>query len=317
MKNIFKIVFLGLFIFQLISCKNDDDGGTSVYIKPYAEQLPIDEAAIENYLLTHYLDADNEIKVIDASQTPLKNHPNLNLKEVYVDVLDLTYKLYYLKLDEGWSEGNNPSVLDSTFVTYKGTLLDGTLFDTAVDPVWFTLDNVVRGWSEIIPFFKSGKSELQQNGIVNYSDFGNGIMIIPSAFGYYSGSQGVIPPYSPLVFSFQLKKVRYRDHDRDKVLTKDELVYNPITGVTTFLDTDNDGILDYNDVDDDGDGILTKEEIRFTYVQDGLTKNGYYPFNGADVDDPLTPYDDTKGIPSCNGDFTDPNRIRRHLMKCN
>ena len=50
------------------------------------------------------------------------------------------------------------------------------------------------------------------------------------------------------------------------------------------------------DVDDDGDGINTKTEIKNT------TTGLYYDFDF---------------IPGCDGKNTDPARIKRHLVKCN
>ena len=100
------------------------------------------------------------------------------------------------------------------------------------------------------------------------------------------------------------------DHDRDGILSMHE--YGPNFDEDP-IDTDGDGRPDYLDVDDDADGVLTKTERSFTYL-DGLeTKTAYYPYSGALVDDPATPYDDTRGIPSCSGDFTTPTRLRRHL----
>ena len=68
-----------------------------------------------------------------------------------------------------------------------------------------------------------------------------------------------------------------------------------------------------HDFDDDNDGTLTKEEIKFSYLDGLITKTSWYPFNGAAVDDPSTPYDDTKGIPSCSGDYFTTTRIRKHI----
>ena len=65
------------------------------------------------------------------------------------------------------------------------------------------------------------------------------------------------------------------------------------TGVINPDDTDGDGIPDFLDVDDDGDGISTKKEI--------TDANGVvYPF---------------AAIPSCDGNTTNPARIKKHLDK--
>lgn len=310
MKNIFKVICFVLLATIFSGCPKDDEVALTPP-RPFAEQKVVDEAAIEEFLLTHYLDSNNEIQVISSpNQIPLKNRTDiLNFKEVVFE--SLTYKLYYLKLDEGWSEGDKPTILDSTFVSYKGTTLDLNVFEVVTDPVWLTLDGLIKGWAEIVPLFSSGRSSVMPNGVINYEDFGNVIMIIPSAFGYYSVFRENIPAYSPLVFSIQLKKVRYRDHDLDKILTKDEL-YNDDG---SFRDTDGDGILDCYDQDDDGDGFLTKTEI--TKPIPFLGSSLYYPYDPI-IDNPLTPLVDEsepKGIPSISGDGVTPTRLRRHLDK--
>jgi hypothetical protein len=104
--------------------------------------------------------------------------------------------------------------------------------------------------------------------------------------------------------------VRYKDHDGDKILSKDEYG-GPTSG--TPLDTDGDGKPNYADFDDDNDGRLTKDEIKYTYLDGLITKTAWYPYQGILVDVPSTPIDETKGIPSCSGNFTLPTRIRKHL----
>ena len=121
-------------------------------------------------------------------------------------------------------------------------------------------------------------------------------MFIPSGLAYFNLSRGAnIPVYSNLAFQVKLKGLRYNDHDRDKILSKDE-TYNP-TGDTDIglfnQDTDNDGIPDFLDNDDDGDGVLTRNELKIP----GTIPQLYYQFND---------------IPACNGDQTDPSRLKRH-----
>lgn len=310
MKNIFKVFcFLGLVVF-FIACKSDD----SIDItppKPYAEQKPIDDAAIEEFLTTHFVTVDADFnttfEVIPSggTQTPIKNMSNL--KSFVVNRNDLDYTLYYLELNEGI--GESPIKVDSAFVTYKGTLFDGTVFDTAEAPVWFDLQDVIPGWGEIVPKFKTGESFENPNGTVTYQNYGAAVMFLPSSFAYYNSSIGVIPAYSPLIFNFKLIDQHHIDHDSDRIPS----VYEYYASDGSILDTDGDDVPDYLDVDDDNDGILTKEEIKFTYLDGTVTKKSYYNFNGAPTDDPSTPFDDTKGIPDCNGDFTSATRLRKHL----
>jgi hypothetical protein len=64
-------------------------------------------------------------------------------------------------------------------------------------------------------------------------------------------------------------------------------------------DTDGDGIPNFLDVDDDGDGYGTKKIKRPNITVCSSTANGYYPYSGAANDDPLTPnIDERQGIPA-------------------
>ena len=320
MKNSLKVLCLVVLATFFAGCPKDD----AVAIqppKPFAEQLPIDAAAIDDFLATHFVTVDAEYNTTftliepGGTQTPIKDMPNLKSKDVFRN--DLTYTLYYLELNPGDINGESPIKVDSSFVSYEGMLLNKTVFDAAESPVWFRLDEVIAGWGEIIPEFRAGTTSENPDGSgsVIYENFGAGVMFLPSAFAYYNSSVGAtIPAYSPLIFSFKLISQKHRDHDNDRVLSVFE--YYDANG--NVLDTDGDGVPNYLDIDDDGDGFLTKQEIRFTYLDGTITKTEYYPFNGASIDNPLTPFDETKGIPSCSGDFTTPTRIRKHLdPNCN
>lgn len=322
MKSLIKIVLvLGLFI-GVYSCQ-PDDSTTITPARPYDEVYEEDILKIEEFLDTHYVTVDGDFNTVftkipdGGSQTPVSDMPELEFKEV--DLHDITYKVYYLKLREG--TGESPTRVDSTLVAYKGntiykgtvdgvTVYDQSVFEENVNPIWFNLDGVIKGWAEIIPRFKMGTYSSNPDGTISFQDFGVGVVFIPSGLAYFNSSRPGIQAYSNLVFNFKLHNLRRMDHDRDGILSMHE--YGPNFDEDP-IDTDSDGRPDYLDVDDDADGVLTKTERSFTYL-DGLeTKTAYYPYSGALVDDPATPYDDTRGIPSCSGDFTTPTRLRRHL----
>jgi hypothetical protein len=243
-----------------------------------------------------------------------------------VELHDIKYKLYYLVLREG--VGESPTNVDGVLAAYKGDYLSrktvadvATLMPTVFEEVKFPSSMVdlygyIRGWKEIYPQFRTGKSYSNPtgDGTVVHEDFGAGVMFIPSGLAYYSSGQGNIPAYAPLVFSFKLYAMQRLDHEYvmngnfsvptpdgiksyqedlngdGYVWTKGELS----TGVNNPDDTDKDGIPDFLDLDDDGDGYSTKQEIKNPAT--GLA----YPF----VD-----------IPSCSGNTTDPLRIKKYLDK--
>jgi MYXO-CTERM domain-containing protein len=72
------------------------------------------------------------------------------------------------------------------------------------------------------------------------------------------------------------------DDDGDGILTKDEL--GPM-GATKPLDTDGDGKADYLDSDDDNDGLLTKDELGPMGAAKPLDTDGDAKFDYLDADD--------------------------------
>jgi hypothetical protein len=150
-------------------------------------------------------------------------------------------------------------------------------------------------------------------------------MFLPSGLGYYNIAQSTIPAYSPLIFSIKLFELERFDQDSDGIpsyledLDGDRYIYLLEEDVVNPDDTDGDGFPDYLDLDDDGDLVLTRTE-RIQYIDPVTEEKFYYSYNGASVDDPLTPYDETQGIPSCGTtpDYTSPTRLRRYLdSTCN
>lgn len=102
--------------------------------------------------------------------------------------------LQYEVLKEG--TGVQPDATDKVTVHYKGTLIDGTVFDSSYDrgqPASFGLNQVIRGWTEGLQLMKEG---------AKYK------LYIPYQLGYGErGAGGSIPGYSTLVFEVELIKV--------------------------------------------------------------------------------------------------------------
>ncbi len=274
----------------MVGCPSTDNG-TETVVRPYAEVYNEDLIEIEDFMDSHFItvDADYNVEFTEITTTtpgiPISSHPDLTFKTVSQGGVD--HKLYFLKLREGLGNTNtdtdisndNPTKLDSIFSSYKGIKTDLTVFDTASNPVWFQLQDVIKGWQEIFPEFKRGNFSFNAaTGITTYSDFGAGVMFVPSGLAYFNQSAGSIGTYTPIIFSFKLKNLKFKDHDGDKLLSKYEYG-GPTSG--TALDSDGDGKPDYGDFDDDNDGKYTKEEIRIT---PGVT--GWYPFGSIPVCSP-------------------------------
>lgn len=274
MKSFYKIVFALGFLTSLISCQNEDSVSLTPD-RPYDEVYEEDITKIEDFLHTHYVTVDAEMNTTftqipdGGTQTPIWDMPELDT--IQRKMHDIMYTIYYLNFREG--SGENITRVDSSFVSYKGfafnkTTTDGvdtytqTVFDEKQSPIWLSLDEVIAGWSYIMPLFKTGTYASMPDGIISYSNFGAGVMFLPSGLGYFSSGTLSIPSYAPLVFSFKLHNLRRRDHDQDGILSMHE--YGDPLDNDRFkkdpVDTDGDGRPDYIDVDDDADGVLTKKE---------------------------------------------------------
>jgi FKBP-type peptidyl-prolyl cis-trans isomerase FkpA len=96
---------------------------------------------------------------------------------------------YEILAPGGTAKPQNNSVV---YVTYKGTLLDGTVFDEQYNPgrTGFVLNNLIEAWKLGLPMLGKG---------------GSMKMVVPSALGYgCNGSGASIPPNTPLYFEISL-----------------------------------------------------------------------------------------------------------------
>lgn len=104
--------------------------------------------------------------------------------------------LKYRVLASGPATGTSPTRYDSVTVHYRGTLTNGTVFDSSYDrgqPTTFGVGQVIPGWTEALQLMKPGdKWQLH----------------IPFNLAYGSQSVGgKIPPYSDLIFQVELLQV--------------------------------------------------------------------------------------------------------------
>lgn len=100
--------------------------------------------------------------------------------------------LQYEVLTEGKENGRSPKATDLVRCHYKGTLIDGKVFDSSYNsgsPLVFALDEVIRGWTEGLQYMKEG---------AKYR------FVIPYQLGYGASGVGPIPPYSTLIFEVEL-----------------------------------------------------------------------------------------------------------------
>ena len=110
-------------------------------------------------------------------------------------VVTLDSGLQYRVIQAG--EGKSPQATDSVSVNYRGSLIDGTEFDSSYQlgkPATFQLKKVIKGWREALPLMKEGaRWELY----------------IPPQLAYGKRApRKIIPPNSALIYQVELIAVK-------------------------------------------------------------------------------------------------------------
>lgn len=120
-------------------------------------------------------------------------------------VVTLPSGLQYKILKEG--TGAKPTADDSVVCNYKGTLINGTEFDSSYkrgEPATFPVGGVIKGWTEALQLMPVG-SKWQ--------------LFIPSdlAYGARGTPGGPIGPNSTLIFEVELLSIKDKTPPPDKV----------------------------------------------------------------------------------------------------
>ncbi len=98
--------------------------------------------------------------------------------------------LQYEIITEG--KGEKPAATDKVTVHYRGTLLDGTEFDSSYGrekPAEFGVNQVIKGWTEALQLMPVGSKWK---------------IYIPQELAYGSQNTGRIKPFSALIFEVEL-----------------------------------------------------------------------------------------------------------------
>jgi FKBP-type peptidyl-prolyl cis-trans isomerase FklB len=110
-------------------------------------------------------------------------------------VVELPSGLQYKVIKEG--NGPKPTANETVVINYKGTLIDGTEFDSSYkrgQPASFPVGGVIPGFTEALQLMKVGSK---------YEIY------IPSNLAYgEAGAGDVIPPHSTLIFEIELLSIQ-------------------------------------------------------------------------------------------------------------
>lgn len=102
--------------------------------------------------------------------------------------------LQYKVITEG--KGKSPKATDTVSVQYKGTLVDGTEFDSSYkrgQPATFPVNGVIKGWTEALQLMKEG---------------GKWMLYLPAELAYGENGTGPIGPNAVLTFEVELISIQ-------------------------------------------------------------------------------------------------------------
>ncbi|MCP4022067.1 MAG: FKBP-type peptidyl-prolyl cis-trans isomerase [Desulfobacteraceae bacterium] len=160
-------------------------------------QSKMSEAEIKQVLVTYQrLARQKQIKEIkkESEKNKLSGEKFLEDNKKKEGVIVLPSGMQYKILAKG--DGPSPGPEDKVECHYKGTLIDGTVFDSSYRrgaPAQFQVNGVIKGWIEALQLMKTGSRWM---------------LFIPSDLAYGDrGAGNVIKPGSTLIFEVELIKI--------------------------------------------------------------------------------------------------------------
>jgi FKBP-type peptidyl-prolyl cis-trans isomerase len=147
-----------------------------------------------NHFQTNLTARVQEKRRIAGEQNKVEGEKFLEENKAKPGVVTLPSGLQYKVLAEG--AGDSPKKEDSVSVNYRGTLIDGTEFDSSAkrgQPATFRVGGVIPGWTEALTLMKPG-AKWQ--------------LFIPSALGYGERGNPSIAPNATLLFDVELVSIQ-------------------------------------------------------------------------------------------------------------
>ncbi len=311
--NLKTYITLIVLLIIILSCGDDDNDIVEIPEADRTEQQVIDNDSLVSFFQSHYVDESlltnnsiisfNDIEINTLPEDGELPDPNQNtllidlVETLTTTYFDVEYEYYILKINQGGSD-NSPNFSDKVRVSYEGSLMDDTIFDSSITPVDFDLTSTIAGWGRVLPEFNNAENfDINSDGTVTYNNPGIGIMFLPSGLGYYSAAAGSVPVYSNLIFKFKVFQSEVNDHDFDNVPSNLEDINGDYD--LTNDNSDDDTFADFVDSDDDNDGTLTIDEdlepdSDLTVDRDGDGD----PTNDIGDGDPTNDDTDGDGIPN-------------------
>jgi len=136
----------------------------------------------------------NDMKDKVTSKNKQEGEAFLAQNKTKEGIVALPSGLEYKILKAG--DGKKPVLSDTVVCQYRGTLIDGTEFDSSYkrnQPVTFPVNRVIKGWTEALQLMPVG-SKWQ--------------LFIPASLAYGDRGTGPIGPESTLIFEVELVSIQ-------------------------------------------------------------------------------------------------------------
>lgn len=161
-----------------------------MYDLGFTEQFKYDPMRMQEVLEGY----SKKLKNVEAKENAEKSAAFLEKNAKAEGVQQTESGLQYIIIEPG--NDVKPALVDTVWVKYKGTLIDGTVFDEVAEDqeaVSFPLNQVIPGWGE-------GMGLIGEGGKIK--------LFVPSELAYGEmGAQGAIGPNSAIIFEVTLEKV--------------------------------------------------------------------------------------------------------------
>ena len=154
---------------------------------------------------------DYQTRMMEARQQEQEERAQKNLEESQAFLEENAGKegiettdsgLQYKVLESGEEGAESPTLEDTVEVHYKGSLVDGTVFDSSIErdkPAVFGLKHIIPGWQEALPMMKVGDKWQ---------------LFLPPELGYgEQGAGGDIGPNQVLIFEVELLDVKKQGNE--------------------------------------------------------------------------------------------------------
>ena len=155
------------------------------YSPEFAEQFEIDPNTMSQVLNSFIMKRMNYKAAVNEAEGKAFLKKNAKREDVDTTASGLQYTI----LAEGAGEKITPN--DTVWVNYKGSLIDGTVFDQN-ENTEFVANRVIRGWTEGLGLLGEG---------------GKAVFYIPADLAYGDRGNQAIQPNSVLVFDVEVLKV--------------------------------------------------------------------------------------------------------------